>query len=83
VPLPSHEGCGPVFKTSTHLGSEIAPLPFPKGCGRFIVVRRRFDGGLGEGKGPGGPMKWEAHAVRLGNEPRVRFSPTILPTQPY
>ena len=63
VPLPSHEGCGPVYKTLTHLGSEIVPLPFPKGCGSFIVVRRRFDGGFGEGKSPGGPIRcvWETN----------------------
>ena len=61
-PLPSHEGCGPYSKTLTHLRSEVAPqppLPFPKGCGRFIVVRRRIGGGrnIRGDPGSGRPMR--------------------------
>src|SRR5437899_2841886 len=39
------------------------PLPSPEGCGPAVV---RLDGGITQGKEDtnGGPMKWEAHAVR-------------------
>jgi hypothetical protein len=80
VPLPSHEGCGPVYKTSTHLGSEIAPLPFPKGCGRFIVVRRKFHGRFWEGKAPGGTHEVGGSCGVSGKRTTSSFSPIILPT---
>jgi hypothetical protein len=69
-PSPLLRDVGSNSNATTHLRSEDdphPPLPFPKGCGRLILARRR---NLGRWKHEGGPRVWEAHAVCPNNEPR-------------